>query len=364
MNNDWPFMTLPVQKVGLFDKFASHKKEENALIEINNILAEKRNIRSLSIADIENVLNKYKLNFDQKLRDKMSCFYKGYLIHCLQDKKLSDEEIQDLHYLKNLFSLDDKTIETINNEQFKNIYRKSYQEAIKDGTISDEEKAFLSSLQNNLRLPEEIVENIRIEEASKYLKAKVDQAITDRRLSPEEEKEIQLIAKNLGVNIKIDDASKYLLDKYKLFWLIENGEVPTIQVPINLPKREKCYFETNAEFYEYRKVTSRIRYSGPTARIKIMKGLYWRMGDLKLQPVSKDVLVKIDNGHLYLSNKKIIFIGTNRSISVQLNKIVNFVPYKDGVEIQKDTGSNQFYSFTNNLDIFVVLLGRALSDIS
>jgi hypothetical protein len=364
MISNWPFMTLSLQKVNFLDKFTSHKNEENALIEINNILAEKRNIRALSIADIENILNKYKLNFNQKLRDKMTCFYKGYLIHCLQDKKLSKEEIHDLHYLKNIFRLDDKTIETIHNEQFVNIYRKSYKEVIKDGIVSDEEKLFLSSLQNDLKLPNWIVERISTEESAIYLQGKIDEAIEDHKLSPEEETEIQKIAANLGTTIKMSEASKRLLDKYRLFWLIENGEVPTISVPINLQKGEKCYFHTDAELHEYRKVTSRIRYSGPTARIRIIRGLYWRMGDLKFQAVSNDIFTKIDSGSLFLTNKKLLFMGSLKNVSIPLIKIVNFNPYKNGIEIHKISGKNHFFLFENNNDVLFALLERIFRDIS
>ena len=364
MSNDWPYMTLQLKKAGFFDKFSSQKNEENALIEINNILADRKNIQSLSTSDIATILNKYKLKYTRSLQENMTCLYRGYLIHCLKDKKLSDEEIRDLQYLKTLFGFDDRTVDDIHNEQYDIIYRKSYQDIIKDGLISEEEKVFLNSLHNNLRLPEWIVEKITVEEATKYVQGKVDQAIEDQRLSPEEEAEIQKITSNLGVNVQLSEASKSVLDKYRLLWLIENGEIPVLSVPINLQRGERCYFQTNAELHEYRKVTTRIRYSGPTARIKIIKGFYWRAGDLKLNPVSKDVFTKLDNGYLYLTNKKILFMGSLKNVSIPLNKIICFNPYTDGVEIQKSTGRNPFFLFKHNNDVFFALLNRTLRDMS
>ena len=69
--------------------------------------------------------------------------------------------------------------------------------------------------------------------------------MADERLSPEEEKELREISKSLNLEVNIDQNTQELLNKYRLFWQIENGAIPVISAPIILQKSENCYFHTN-----------------------------------------------------------------------------------------------------------------------
>src|SRR5690606_2881585 len=127
--------------------------------------------------------------------------------------------------------------------------------------------------------------------------------------------------KSLGIDFNLDYNTKEMLDRYKLYWQIENGELPTIIPDINIQKSESLYFKTSVKWLEQRRVTKRINYGGPTARIKIAKGVYYRMGSIGVQKVSEDVWQTIDSGQLYLTNKRLIFMGEKGNKIIQLNKI-------------------------------------------
>jgi hypothetical protein len=170
------------------------------------------------------------------------------------------------------------------------------------------------------------------------------------------------MAKCLGVTVHQDEATRNLLDKYRLYWLIDSGDIPEISVDITLTKNEKCHFVCRANWYEQRKITKRIRYSGPTLRLKMAKGLYWRMGDLGVQRVSEDIMAHIDSGNLFLTNKRIIFLGDNKSTNIKLNKIVDFTPYSNGVTIVKDAGRSPFLEFSKDVDLFAMILKRVIRD--
>lgn len=181
-------------------------------------------------------------------------------------------------------------------------------------------------------------------------------------LSPEEEEELNILRKNLGIVEEHDENTKKLLDRYRLYWLINNGDIPTIDVNINLQKQEKCFFKANVDWYEYRKTPRRINYSGPTVRLKITKGFYWRIGSLNFQPISEEVLTYLDSGTIYLTNKRLIFIGNYKNQSIQLSKILDFIVYKNGVQLQKQTGRSPFLLFSDDIDLFAMILERVLRE--
>src|SRR5690606_40389673 len=114
--------------------------------------------------------------------------------------------------------------------------------------------------------------------------------------------------------------------------------------PALLDKKHKstvaCVSTTTMQWGDIRTETRTIRYGGPTARIRIAKGIYWRTGSMNVQRVTEEVLKPIDTGQLYITNKRVIFLGRNRNTNVRLNRILDFTIYTDGIELVKDAGRN------------------------
>ncbi len=348
-------------KQSFFQKLLKQQPEENAIIELNNLLASKP-IRDINVLEINDISEKYSLNLISVFPRNIVEFYTAYLYACLEDMNLSDIELEELNHLKKILNLTDVNVNKIHDKIIGMVYQKEFDEVIKDGVITEQEKKFLEKLQNDLRLKDSIADKISSDSRKKLMDDKLKEIIEDGRISPTEEADFLAIAKSLDVEVKIDDASKAMFEKLKLYWTIENAELSPISVGLSLQKSEECYFSTSASWHELRTETTRYNYNGPTARIKIMKGVYYRVGSVKVQPVKRDVLRIIDSGTLYLTNKRIIFVGGKKNSNIRLDKVLSFTPYSDGIEIGKDTGKSPFLSFTNNLEIFELLLSRLLRD--
>jgi hypothetical protein len=190
----------------------------------------------------------------------------------------------------------------------------------------------------------------------------VDSAIADRELSPDEEHEIQELAKRLGGRIVMNGFTAATLDKCRLMWRIAHGNPPILNVGLNLQNDEVCYFSTSVTLNEMRRITKRVQWGGPQLRVKICKGLYWNMGDYAVNRVAQDMLTPIDTGTVYITNKRILFNGEMKNVSIKLQKILDFTSYKDGVMVEKDTGKSPFFEFNSNIDIFTACLARAIRD--
>lgn len=355
------YKTAKLYQQSFFQKLFRQQPEENAIIELNNLLASKP-ILDIDILEVNDISERYRLNLISMFPRNIVEFYTAYLDSCLEDMDVSDEEIEELNHLKKILNLRDDDVNKIHKKMIGDIYQKEYDEVIKDGVISEQEKSFLEKLQNKLRLSDSIAEEISDESRRKLMDDRLQKMIEDGKISPTEESNFFEIAKNLDVKVTIDDANKTIFDRLKLYWTIENAELSPIPVDLSLQKSEECYFCTTADWYELRTQTTRYNYGGPTARVKIMKGVYYRVGSIKTQPIKQDVLKLIDSGILYLTNKRIIFVGCKKNNNIRLERILSFTPYSDGVEIGKDAGKNPFLSITDNLDIFELLLSRLLRD--
>lgn len=347
-----------------FQKILGKVPPENALIEINNLLFKYQpDVDKISVDNIISIANKYKINFNKKFRDSRIELFNSYLKYCLMDEKLEDSEIIQLSHLKDILMLNEKDIEEQITIEAERIYEKHVKQSVSDGKLEYFEKENLEKLKKDLLISDEVADEIYGKNAKDILQKFIDGAVSDERLSPEEEIQIDEVSKSLGINLSMDEKSKAVLERYKLYWQIENDELPTIASDINIQKSEKLHFLTYVKWHEQRTVTKRINYGGPTTRIKIAKGIYYRAGSLGVQRVSEDVWQTIDSGQIYLTNKRLIFMGGKGNKTIGLNKILDIKPYTNGVDIQKETGKSPFLEFDDNVDLFSMILLRLMNDL-
>lgn len=356
-----PYSYKELSKPSFIGKFLNKRKKQDAIIELNNLLASKP-IREIHSVDVLSISEKYKTSFSNEFTQELIEFYELFFKECIKDHFVSDEEVKDLTHLKNLLGLSDSQVKEIHDNLSKEIYETNYEEAIKDGSIDEAERNFLKNVKNNILLSDEVANKITEDSRKKYIQSQFDNIISDEKVSPQEWEQLNQIAKNLGIDISIDENVKERIAKYRLFWFIENEPLPIQEVNLNLQKNEVCYYNTACDWHEHRTRTQRINYSGLTSRIRIMKGLYYNLGSITPQKVSTEELTHIDSGTAYITNKRLIFMGSKKNTTIKLDKILSFTPYLDGVGIEKDSGKSPILGINNNADIFLRVLGRAINE--
>lgn len=357
------FTLKELKNPSVIQKLLKRSPKENAIIEINNLLAHNQdNLENLGIDDIERIAKKYKVNLDKKFKTFRIELFEKYINNCLADHKLDENEIASFSHLKQLLCLSDSEINQILERKTQLIFKQEAGKAVEDGNIDSEEKKNLEILKNNLLLSDVIADTILRKESETILQKFIDGAISDQRLSEKEEIRMYEIAHNLNIEIKHNEKTQKELAKFKLYWQIENGNLPILIPSINIQKTELLHFQTQIKWLEQRTITKRVNYGGPTARIKLAKGVYYRLGSITANRVTEDVWKIIDTGTLYLTNKRLIFMGLRGNKTIQINKILDFKPYTNGVDIQKETGKSPFMEFTLNVDIFSMLLARLMSE--
>lgn len=350
---------VELEQAGMIARLTRRKVKENAHLEIHNRLATTPT-QEIPPDAVELILSEYDLTLVDA-RPRLKELYTTVLRYFLHDRDLSDAEVEDLRRLRDLFGLTDRDVREIEAAVLHPIYRRELQAALADQQLMPEEKARLDTLARRLRLPDEVAQEIYKEDATALLQRVLNQATADRRLSPEEEGQLAALADNLGAKIAYESATLAVLDRCRLQWRIEQGDLPNIQVPIRLQRGEQCRATIATSHHELRTVTRAIRYAGPTARIKIVKGLYWRMGQISLDRVTQEVLTLLDTGTLYVTSKRFLFDGAKKNTSIPLGRIINFTVYQNGIQVEKDSGKDQFFECEGDLELLGVILGAALT---
>lgn len=357
------YQNRPLLKISFFQQLLKQLPEENALIEVNNLLAS-RPVMKISADEIEAIERHYNISLKKEFALNLEEFYAVYLNYCLQDKVLNEQELKELSHLRSILNLEHRTVEKLHVKLGEVIYKKSFEEAVADGRLTAEENDFLHKLKSTLHLPDDLANKISGEVRSAFIQNYITKVIAHQSLSPSEEQEIKAVAASLNVNIQAGGETKAKLEKLKLYWAIENLDLPAVNVSgTALQKSEVCYFTIeNAKWYELRKSSPHFSNNGAANSFNAIKAYYLRSG-AKGAGYSMDVMKLADQGTLYITNKRILLTGA-RNHTVRTDKIAAFTPLDKGMEVRKDGGRNIAVQIGDHADVLCMVLEKVLAGVS
>jgi hypothetical protein len=220
--------------------------------------------------------------------------------------------------------------------------RSLIRECLADRKFTAEEQSRVQAVGKSLGMNQSAIHLLVSAEVQPLLQAAVNTAIADRRYSPQEEADLQQFAADLGVALTLDAESAAVALRYRMLWEIENGQLPILNVPISLQRKEVCHFSCHCSWRELRTRTVRVNYSGPTASIRIMKGVRWRVGSIAAQRVTETNLVEVAAGTLYITNKRVILDGTTGNKAVTWRTVFGQELFADAIKLEKSSGKDPY----------------------
>lgn len=330
---------------------------------VQNLLASRVNPHELIEADLAQVIRRHGLRQNKRLRCGLLRLYESYLAACIADRELTGAEVSALQHLRAVFSLSERDALLAYERTAERVCRESLDEVPEDRGLSEEGLHVVASIRTGIGLPRENAERIMRSVGQKLLARRVEEALQDERIDDGEIRELERLARGFGLPLANNERTRQLLERYRLYWLIEEGDIPSVEVGIRLQRGESCYFKAAVAWYEYRSVTKSINYGGITSRVRIAKGIYLSAGSVGAQRLTEDILKLIDLGSLYLTNKRLIFVGNRANKSIRLTQVLNFEPMANGVRIEKEHGKTPFLVFDDDIDIFSLCLDRSLRDL-
>lgn len=122
------------------------------------------------------------------------------------------------------------------------------------------------------------------------------------------------------------------------------GEIPQHTItncPLNLETGEVILWVFNSVVL-YQEVT-KTQYVGGSRgfSIRIAKGLYYRTGSFKGEPITTTSLKPILGGDLIITNKNTYFYSIQKSIKHPHNKVIAYVPFEDAIGIQPSRANSK-----------------------
>ena len=217
------------------------------------------------------------------------------------------------------------------------------EEQLGTGNSGDDLDEAVTRKGDELKIQSDRVTALRSERMHKDLDEKIDAIIRSSRFSDEDEASLSAIGKKHGIELNYNDPS---LKKFRLFHLIETSgdfELEPIEANLRMGASEECYFESKAVWRQEKRIRKNTGFIGGSMGVKVAKGVSLRVG--KAVPTYKeyDDIVDIDAGTLYVTNKKIVFVGGKKSTNITMGRLANYELYSDAIRIVKTSGSPDIF---------------------
>lgn len=331
------FVVQPIPQSGLIGRLLGRVPREAAFVEIRNILATTP-YEQVRESDIGTVLAKCKL-LPRDATPELCRIFEDAVVVLTSDRELDEADRRGLTCLQQAFELTTDEVREATEQAVGAVFERTMLETLVDGTFTPEERTMLDRMSTALGMSEAQSNRLYTQAAIAAVQSAFHVAVADKRYNATEEQVVQALAASLGVKLNIDIETAAIVERYKLLGQIEDGQLPTVDVPILLQRGEVCHFAAQAiDHKEIRTVTKRVNYGGPTASVRIMKGVRWRIGSIAVQRVTQDVLTTIDSVDVYFTNKKLFLQGARKNTSIPLAKIMQFTVFSDGLQIEKQSG--------------------------
>jgi len=255
--------------------------------------------------------------------------------------------------LKKGKSITNKTKMNISHNLSKKKIKQQLLNMLDDEMLTDREENELREHAQELGLTEKEYIEIRTTIFNDSISSILKKIKKSKRYSPDDEIALKKISEQQQVNI---DFSLDFLTQYRQLWEIENtGEFTpqSIDVHIRLTTNEICYFEAISEWKREKRIKKHKGYIGGSIGFRVAKGVTFRVGKAVPLYDEYDDIVSISEGTLYVTNKKIVFIGDKKSTNITLGKFADYELYRDAIKINKTSGPPDI--FTLNEDDMLLL---------
>jgi len=139
---------------------------------------------------------------------------------------------------------------------------------------------------------------------------------------------------------RLDVTKQYGFDALLTLGSLEAYGPQPVQSPLVLKKGEQAYLSWPAALARHVSKTTFVGGSQGMSFPIGHTGIRYRLGTFRGHPVTQDVIRRIDDGTLVLTNQRLVFIGASKSTSTSLLKLLHVEVYTDGLGVFQEGREN------------------------
>ena len=307
----------------LLDRALRLPHEAAAEVAVANLFAAKVDVRDIDQTDLHSIAQRLRLESFGELSPALRAIFARLLVHYVSDGEMSDDEVEALVYVKELFDLTNQDARALHDEAAAPRYRAYVDARLADRTLDEADVAFLEQVRERLLLSDERSRSVMAEAAGAILRAAEAEANSGQGLSPTSAAELEQLAARLGVKwpAEGDEERVALMRRY---WELDRLPLTPIEVDLELLSGEVAYLHVpRVRWRELRRLSNN---EADTLGVVILDLI-----ELFL-PVARDWFAipgtasgedwfTLDRGSLTFTNRRLRFMGRRGAKTVPLGDI-------------------------------------------
>lgn len=352
------FKPRPLKRRSLWGWLFHRQVDENALIELTNAIVNSGRPSDVPRDTINKIHSRYHLNVYNMFSLQIAPAYIAFVrrvFSALANTELEQKDVDDIVALQEIFQIPADSVERLNLKAGSAIYRDALKAALADSIITEKEKKALLHLGRQLDLDEDTARSLYNQALRDLITEKVESALEDGELSPDEEADINKTCERFDIEISYKENTERAIHRAKKLWQLRHAPLSPISVDIQLKRGENCFDLFDAIWLEVRRSAAmpwHPRYMTLADNSEIA---------LSYAPIVEDCLTEIDAGQLFLTNKRLIFVGKGTTTAIPFSKILKIEQFREGIKVHKETGRSPYLVSRRALPLGV-LATRLLSE--
>ena len=330
------FEKQELETQGMMSRLFGSKPGHNALVEINNFLAESTAATELTEEIVSNFIKNWGAKFDSSNIEYRSSMYRKVADHVYISAVSKDDPVfEETRHLAQVLELPEKLQRLADNGAKKVAYFSRCRKI-----ISGEEPLTISEINNVFGYDYEDGYDIRVQVFHDYLNKKFDEIAEQQRFSPDEETALREICTKLDIPYEFKPNIQNALDKYRYLWSAENAPLGDIKVDFPLNEGEICHAAAQqAGFCEHKTIEKEDNY------------------------FTEEVTAVVDIGYLFFTNQRIIYLSNKMAKVVELNDLDNANLSVNIIYFTKKDGESIAIKFNDDVaEVMFAIFKRILNE--
>lgn len=320
-----PFVQQPVPGVRWRDLIRNQPNLAAAEAHLINRFATAERIQAVRPLHINEIGVAYGIKPRVDLAPAMRELFARYLTYCITDAHLSDDEVDDLVYLRDLFDLSNADARAVHDREASRHYRAAAEERLVDHELDDDDREFLEQLRSRLLLSSRAAEQATRDAAAITVGLEAERLTRDGGLSPGDADQLAALAQRLGITWSADASGPERIAQMRRLRTLERAELPIVTAELPLAPSEVAHLTVSgAQLWEVPRPNIAEREAGTVQFV--VDFVQWAIEELSEPGIPKEPTrarepTMQDVGLLVVTNQQLRFTGRQHERAIPLREI-------------------------------------------
>ena len=240
----------------------------------------------------------------------------------------------------------------------------AFNDAVIDGQLSDDEFGEIDSWRCALNLNWHDIEHLTV---GAY-KIAFDIKKGSREVTSKDEADLLMIQQAFEISDEKIAIQKKELARFRIITDISNGCYPGISVRgLVFQRGELAYWKESASLLEERVLDRRYSSWSSGSSFRVSRGISFSSGHSHGYSYAVKGVIPVSEGELIVTNKRLIFRGSKKSVNLRLDKLLEVEFFRDGMRFTNDRGKASILRFgkrCGDIEIISEILVHAINGFS